>query len=115
VAEDVCDLGFAEAGGVVFERDVELGVVDLEAAEAVGVGEFAEALKLFVAERRMKLVGDFEKCHEGIIPVAAGNGAGTRSLQPSEKHPLAGIPHPRLCGLGIHFFRHAGNRALDMK
>ena len=53
VAEDVRDLGFAEAGGVVFEREVEFGVVDLEAAEAVGVGEFAEGAELIVGERRL--------------------------------------------------------------
>jgi hypothetical protein len=42
LAEDVRDLGLAEAGGVVFEGDVKFGFVELEAAEAVGVGEFAE-------------------------------------------------------------------------
>ena len=63
MAEDVCDLGFAEAGGVVFERDVELGVVDLEAAKAVGVGEFAERAELIVGEGRLEFKFGFEKCH----------------------------------------------------
>ena len=52
--------------------------VHAEAAEAVGVGEFAETLKLFGAGRRVKLVGDFEKCHAGIIPAPAANGAETK-------------------------------------
>ena len=63
VAEDVCDLGFAEAGGVVFERDVEFGVVDLEAAETVGVGEFAEGAELIVGEWGLEFEFGFEKCH----------------------------------------------------
>jgi hypothetical protein len=63
VAEDVCDLGLAEAGGVVFEREVELGVVETEAAEAVGVGEFAEGAELVVREWRLEFEFGFEKCH----------------------------------------------------
>ena len=65
LAEDVGDLGFAQARGVVFEGEVVLLLVDVEAAQAVGVGEFAEALELFVAERRVEFVGDFEECHGG--------------------------------------------------
>jgi hypothetical protein len=61
----VGDLGFAEARGVVFEGKGLAGVADVEAAETVEVGEFAEALKLFVAERRMEFVIDFEECHGG--------------------------------------------------
>ena len=63
LAEGVGDLGFAEARGVVFEGEGFAGVVNVKAAEAVEVGEFAEALELFVAERRVEFVGDFEKCH----------------------------------------------------
>jgi len=71
VAEDVCDLGFAEAGGVVFKGDVELGVVDLEAAEAIGVGEFTERAELIVGEGRLEFEFGFEKCHGEIIAVQA--------------------------------------------
>ena len=71
MAEDVCDLGFAEAGGVVFKGDVELGVVDLEAAEAIGVGEFTERAELIVGEGRLEFEFGFEKCHGEIIAVQA--------------------------------------------
>jgi len=64
VAEDVCDLGFAEARGVVFERDVKLGFVDLEAAEAVSIGEFAERAELLVGERRLEFEFGFEERHK---------------------------------------------------
>jgi len=61
----VCDLGFAEAGGVVLEGEDFAGVVDVEAAEAIEIGEFAEALELLVAQGRMEFVIDFEKRHAG--------------------------------------------------
>jgi hypothetical protein len=93
-AEDVGDLRFAQPGCVVFEREVLLFFVDAEAADAVGVGEFAEAPELIEAGRRVQFVGDFEKCHAGIIPVAAPNRAAVRwmnSLQSTAKQ----IPHPQ--------------------
>jgi hypothetical protein len=43
------DLCFAQARGVVLEGQTVLLFIHAEAAEAVGVGELAEALKLFVA------------------------------------------------------------------
>ena len=39
------------------------GVVDLEAAEAVGIGEFAECAELVVGEGRLQFEFGFEKCH----------------------------------------------------
>jgi len=75
-AEDVGDLRFAQPGRVVFDCQVFLLFVHAEAAEAVGVGEGAEALELFEAWRGMKFEGDFEKGHAGIIPAWAGNGGG---------------------------------------
>jgi hypothetical protein len=65
LAKDVGDLGFAEAGGVVFEGEVFFGFVEFEAAEAIGVGEFAEAAELIVGERILEFVGDFDECHGG--------------------------------------------------
>ncbi len=67
VAEGVCDLGFAEAGGVVFEREMSLGVVEMEAAKAIGVGEFSERAKLVVGQGRLEFEFGFEECHRGII------------------------------------------------
>jgi len=63
VAEDVRDLGFTEAGAVVFKGEMELGVVELKAAKAVGVGEFAEGAELVVSERGLQFEFGFEKCH----------------------------------------------------
>jgi hypothetical protein len=64
LAEDVGDLGFVEARGVVFEGELVFLFVDVKAPEAIGVGEFAEAAELFEAQRRLQLVGDFKKCHK---------------------------------------------------
>jgi len=67
--------------------------IHAKAAQSVGVGEFAEALKLFGAGRRVELVRDFEKCHAGIIPALASNAAVVRkaySMEPTvhSKAPL---------------------------
>jgi len=61
--EHVSDLGVAEARGVVFEGELVLLFVDAEPAEAVGVGEFAEALELLKAQRRLKFISDFKQRH----------------------------------------------------
>jgi hypothetical protein len=68
LAEDVGDLRLAQARGVVFECELIFLLIDAEAAETVGVGELAEAVELFEAERGLQFVGDFEECHGGIIP-----------------------------------------------
>jgi hypothetical protein len=65
LAEDVGDLGFAQARGVVFEGELVFLLVDAEAAETVGVGEFAETAELFEAQWRLQLVGDFQEGHKG--------------------------------------------------
>ena len=67
MAEDVCDLSFAEAGGVVLEGNLEFGLVDLETAEAVGVGKFTERTELVVSERRLEFEFRFEECHDKSI------------------------------------------------
>lgn len=46
-----------------------------EAAQAVGVGEFAEVGHLFGGERRLQLEGDFHESHRSlIIPASARAG-----------------------------------------
>ena len=67
MAEDVCDLGLPEAGGVVFEGEMALGVVELEAAEAVGIGKFGEGAELVVSQGRLEFEFGFEECHAVII------------------------------------------------
>jgi hypothetical protein len=62
-AEDVGDLGVAEARGVVFESEMVLLFVDAKAAQAVGVGECAEAAELFETQGRLQFVSDFEERH----------------------------------------------------
>ena len=81
LAEDVCDLGFAEAGSVVFEGNVKFGFIELEAAEAVGVGEFAERAELVVSERRLEFEFGLEERHGEIIAKGDGekDGAGFRA------------------------------------
>jgi hypothetical protein len=65
LGESVSDLGFAEARGVVFEGEGFAGVIHVEAAQAIEIREFAEALELFVAQGREEFVADFEKRHAG--------------------------------------------------
>ena len=72
MAEDVSDFRFAEAGSVVFEGEAAGGVIDVETAQAVEIGEFAEPLELFVAEGSEQFVADFEKCHGGEYSRSGG-------------------------------------------
>ena len=82
------DLSFAEARGVVLEGELVLLFVDAEPAQAVGIGEFAEAAELREAQRGLQLIRDFEKGHARII--AAGEKFVLR--------PLCGVrPRPRGC------------------
>ena len=60
LAEGVEHLSFAEARSVVFKSEAAGGVVNVEAAQAVEIGEFTETLKLFVAEGSEEFVADFE-------------------------------------------------------
>ena len=46
LAEGVGDLRFAQARSVVFERQLLFRIVQPEAAQAVGVGKFAEPAQL---------------------------------------------------------------------
>ena len=63
----MCDLCDAEARRVIFEGKVEFGIVEFEAAEAVGVGEFAEGAELIVSEGRLEFEFGFEERHGGSI------------------------------------------------
>jgi hypothetical protein len=63
LAEDVGDLRVAEARSVVNESEVILLFIYAEASQAVSVGERAEAAELFVAQRRLQFVRDFEQGH----------------------------------------------------
>jgi hypothetical protein len=67
LAEDMGHLCFAKARSVVFERKLAFGVVDGEAAEAVGVGEFAERAELRVSKSRLQFKSCFEECHRKSI------------------------------------------------
>ena len=70
------DLGFAQAGGVVFEGQLIGCRVNAKAAQAVGVGELAEVAQLIVGERGLQFVSDFDESHEGIIAAGALFGSG---------------------------------------
>ncbi len=51
LAEDVGDLGLAQARGVVFERQLVLGFVDAKAPQSIGVRELAEMAQLLFGQR----------------------------------------------------------------
>src|ERR1700756_1102088 len=61
------DLRLAQPGRIVFKRQFGPVVVELEFAQAVGVGKFAEAVQLLGRERRLQGVSDFEEWHGGSI------------------------------------------------
>ena len=63
LSQDVGNLCFAEAGGIVFKRDLIFLFVHVHAAQAVGVRKFAKPLQLLVAQGGVKVIGDFEKRH----------------------------------------------------
>ena len=86
--EHVSDLRVAEARGVIFKGQLFFSFVHAELAQAVGIGEFAEAAELFEAQRGLQFIRDFEKGHARII--AAGEKFVLR--------PLCGVrPRPRGC------------------
>lgn len=112
LAEDVGDLSFAEAGGVVFERDMTFGVVDLETAEAVRVGKFTERTELIVGERGLEFEFGFEECHSGIIAkrgseerrCRVGKTSGARRSYRRKIIPLPGAARqPRVHGRPRYF------------
>ena len=76
-AEDVCDLSDAQPRGVIFKGKMKLGIVELEAAEAVRVCEFAERAELIVGERGLEFEFGFEKRHKRSI-AKIGRGEGER-------------------------------------
>jgi hypothetical protein len=57
------DLALAQARSVIFKRKLVFCLVMAEAAQAIGVCEFAELLQLFPGERRLQLESDFHECH----------------------------------------------------
>jgi hypothetical protein len=50
-AQDVSDFGLLQARCVILERQLVELLVDLEAPQAIGVGELAEGAELFRAQR----------------------------------------------------------------
>ena len=70
------DLRFAQARRIVFKRQFGSVVVELEFAQTVSVGKFAEAVDLLGRERGLQRVADFEERHGGIIAVCFRDVAG---------------------------------------
>jgi hypothetical protein len=76
LSQDVNDLSFTETGSVVFKSDLVFLFVHMDAAQAVGIGKFSEALQLLPSQGRLEFIGDFKKCH-----------AGNYSALASQRHP----------------------------
>ncbi len=66
-AQDVGDFGLFQARCVILERQLVELLVDLEAPQAIGVGELAEGAELFGAQRPLQFVGYFHQSHMWII------------------------------------------------
>jgi hypothetical protein len=63
LSQNVCDLRFPKAGRVIFQRDLVLMLVNANFAKAIGIRKFTQTRKLFVAQRRVQVIGDFHECH----------------------------------------------------
>ena len=87
-AQYVGDLGFFQARCVILERQLIELLVDLEAPQAIGVGELAEGAELFGAQRPLQFVGYF---HQGHIWIIATRGA----------EATAGFPDRKLRAFGV--------------
>jgi hypothetical protein len=87
-AQDVSDFGLLQAGCVVLERKLIELLVDLEAPQAIGVGELAESAELFGAQRPLQFVGYF---HQGHIWIIATRGLKRWRVFPTGKVRAAGV------------------------
>lgn len=63
LAQDVGNLRVAQTRSVVLEGELILLFVDAKPAKTIGIGEFAEAIKLLKAEWGLQFVGNFDQCH----------------------------------------------------
>ena len=72
-AQDVSDLGLLQARRIVLERKLIELLVDLEAPQAIGVGELAERAELFGAQGPLQFVGYFHQGHSWIIATRGPN------------------------------------------
>ena len=75
-AQDVRDFGFLQARCVILKRELIELLVDVEAPEAVGVGELAEGAELFGAQGPLQFVGYFDQGHVRIIATREGSECG---------------------------------------
>ena len=75
-AQDVSDFGLFQARCVILERQLIELLVDLEAPQAIGVGELAESAELFGAQRPLQVVGYFHQGHIWIIATRARSDCG---------------------------------------
>jgi len=80
-AQDVGDFGLLQARCVVLERQLVELLVDLEASQAIGVGELAEGAELFGAQRPLQFVG---YVHQGHIWIIAALGSKRLRVFPGE-------------------------------
>jgi hypothetical protein len=63
LTQNMGDLRVAQARSVVFESELVLLLIDAKPAQPISVSEFAKAVQLLKAERRLQFVGDFDQGH----------------------------------------------------
>jgi hypothetical protein len=62
-SQHVSDLRVAQPRSVVFKGQMVFCFIEAEAAQAIGIGEFAEQAELFLRKRGLQFVSDFHECH----------------------------------------------------
>ncbi len=76
----------AQAGRVVFKREMVFRFVYVKFPQPIGIGEFSEPVELFQSERRLQFECDFEEGHAGII-------SGLRKMKAARPNGI--VKHPR--------------------
>jgi len=60
LTQDMGYLRVTQTGSVVFEGELILLLVDAKPSQTVGVGEFAETVKLLKTERKLQFISDLD-------------------------------------------------------
>jgi len=68
MCQDVFHLRLAQSRRVIFERQLVLRFVHVEAPQAIGIRKFSEMAQLFIRQRGLQFVRDINECHVAIIP-----------------------------------------------
>ena len=61
--QHMCHLRLAQSRSVVFQRNLILQLIHADLPQSVRIRKLAQPRQLFMAQRRMQVVGNFHECH----------------------------------------------------